>query len=133
MNVYEEVIQNKINEIAGKEITSDIQQIVHETEDISSEIIKTLLFYACNPTHIAPIIYSRNCLSQLSSEWLCAKIKDLVFQSVNIYDDWEYRRFLELSEIISKDLLEWAISISSHSSNSDIIDAAADFTERLIK
>ena len=44
MNVYEEIIQNKINEIAGKEITSDIQQVVHETEDISSQIIKTLLF-----------------------------------------------------------------------------------------
>lgn len=112
---------------------SDIQQVVYETEDISSEIIKTLLFYVCNSTHIAPITYSRNCLSQLSSEWLCVKIKDLVFQSVNIYDDWEYRRFLELSEIISKDLLEWAISISIYSSNSDIIEATADFTEYLIK
>ena len=110
MNVYEEVIQNKINEIAGKEISSDIQQVVHETDDISSEIIKALLFYACNPTHIALITYSRKCLSQLSSEWLCIKIKNLVFQSVNIYDDWEYRRFLELSEIISKELLDWGIS-----------------------
>ena len=132
MNVYEEVIQNKINEIAGKEISSDIQQVVHETDDISSEIIKALLFYACNPTHIALITYSRKCLSQLSSEWLCIKIKNLVFQSVNIYDDWEDRRFLELSEIISKELLDWGISIAIFSTNPEIVEAAEDFKKRQV-
>lgn len=132
MNVYEKVIQNKINEIAGKEVSGDIQQIIHESDDVSSEIIKTLLFYACNPTHIALITYSRNCLTQFPAEWLCIKIKNLVFQSVNIYDDWEYRRLLELSEMISKDLLNWSISIANFSTDSEIIEAAEDFKNRQV-
>ena len=47
-----------------------------------------------------------------------------MFKSINIYDDWDYRRFLELSKLISDDLLDWAISISNNSQNHDIIEAA---------
>ena len=120
----------KINEIAGKEISNDIQQVVCESEEISSEILKTLLFYACNPTHIALITYARNCLSQLPAEWLCVRIKELLFQSENIYDDWEYRRFLELSEIIAKELLDWAVSIAKFSTDPEIVEAAEEFKSR---
>ena len=129
MNVYEEIIRQKINEKAQKDISNNISSIINEPDDISIDIIKILLSYACTPTHIAPITYARNLLSQIQTEWICEKIKDLVFKSINIYDDWDYRRFLELSKMISDDLLDWAISISNHSQNPDIIEAAEDFKE----
>jgi len=127
MNIYEEIISQKINEKAQKNISNDIQSIINEPNDISLDIIKILLSYACTPTHIAPITYARNLISQIQTEWICEKIKNLIFKSINIYDDWDYRRFLELSEMISDDLLDWAISISNHSQNPDIIEAAEDF------
>ncbi len=130
MNVYEDIIRNKVNAAAGKQICDDINQLLHEPEEKASEIIQILLSYACNPTHIAPITYSRECLRQLPSEWVSSKIKDCVFKSVNIYDDWEYRRLLELSEMISEELLEWVISIARYSDNPDIIEAAEDFKVR---
>lgn len=133
MDVYEKTIMNKINAAAGKEIFFKVNEILEASDNISSEIVMILLDYACAPTNISPITISRNCLKQFPADWITNKIMKLVFRSVNIYDDWDYRRFLELSEIISKDLLEWAISISCFSDNSDIIEAAADFTERLNK
>ena len=112
---------------------SEVDKILELSDNISSEIVIILLSYVCDSTHIAPITISRECLKQFPVDWITNKIMRLVFKAINIYDDWDYRRFLELSDLISKDLLEWAISISNHSNNSDIIEAATDFTERLIK
>ncbi len=133
MDIYEKIIKDKINVVAGKDIYFKVNEILEISDNISSEIVMILLSYACNPTHITPITISRNCLKQFPVDWITNKIMKLIFKSVNIYDDWDYRRFLELSEMISTELLEWAISISNHSDNSDIIEAATDFTERLSK
>lgn len=127
MNVYEQIINQKINKKAQKDISNDISSVINEPDDISIEIIKILLSYACTPTHIAPITYARDLLLQIQTDWISNKIKDLVFESINIYDDWDYRRFLELSKMISDELLDWAISISNNSQNPDVIEAAEDF------
>lgn len=132
-NIYEKCIKDKINAAAGKEIYFKVNEMLELPDKISSAIVMILLDFACNPTHISLITIARNCLKQFPVDWLTDKIMKLVFKTVNIYDDWDYRRFLELSNMISDELLEWAISISYHSDNSDIIEAATDFAERLNK
>lgn len=78
-----------------------------------------------------PITIARNCLKQFSIEWVSLKIKQTVFRFIDITDDWDYRRLLELCELISLDLLKWAIELNEKSTNSDIAEAVDDFNERL--
>lgn len=133
MNVYEETIRKTVNSYSKADVYFEPEKIIALPNEISNEIISYLLSCACCAQNELPINIGRKCLSSLPADWITNKLKNLIFKSINIYDEWDYRRFLELSNLISKDLLEWAISISNHSNNSDIIEAAADFTERLIK
>lgn len=133
MNVYEDAIKDKINSISGFEIFFKPEEIICLPEKLSDQIVCYLLSCACCGQNELPINIGRKCLCSFPKDWICNRIQKLLFKSINIYDYWDYRRFLELSNVISEELLEWAISISYHSDDSDIIEAATDFAERLNK
>lgn len=127
LDPYEEKIRKKINKIANEDIYFKPLEIMQKSEDVVDGIICELLSNACCGQNVLPIEISRRLLRTFPIEWICCKIKKLVFQSININDDWDYRRLLELAELISKDLLIWAISLSDNSEDPDIIEASNDF------
>ena len=132
-NVYENAVKERINAAAGQDIYFDVEKILKLPDNVSSEIVMILLSYGCEAQNELPITISRECLKQFPADWITEKIMRLVFKSINLYDEWEYRRFLEIAELISDDLLEWVISIAHYSKDPEIIEAASDFTERLNK
>ena len=133
MHPYEEAIAKSLNKIANKEIYFSVSEIMDLSDEVASEIVGKLVFWACNPTSIMPITIGRKCLKQFPVEWVSPKIKQTVFRFINITDDWDYRRLLELCELISTDLLKWAITLGADSTNSDIIEAIDDFNEHITK
>ncbi len=130
-NVYENAIKEIINSAAGRDIYFNVDEILKLPDNISSEIVMILLNYGTEASNIAPITISRECLTKFPTDWVTGKIMKSAFKAVNIYDDWDYRRLLEIAELISKELLEWVISIAHYSKDPEIIEAAEDFTERL--
>ena len=84
-------------------------------------------------TNIMPITIARDCLKQFPVEWVSPKIKQTVFHFIDITDDWDFRRLLELCDLISIDLLKWAITLGADSTNPDIIEAVDDFNEYIIR
>lgn len=131
MHVYEKAISDKINAAAGKDIYFHADEIMALSEDASSEIIGILLSYGCQGQNVLPIMISRECMQQFPVEWVSEKIRQKVSVSIDINDDWEYRRFLELCELISIDLLRWAISLNENSTDPYIAEAVDDFKEYL--
>lgn len=131
MHPYEKAIADSINIIANKEIYFRTSEIMALSEETASEVVGKLISWACQPTNIMPITIARNCLKQFPIEWVSLKIKQTVFRFIDITDDWDYRRLLELCELISLDLLKWAIELNEKSTNSDIAEAVDDFNERL--
>ena len=133
MHPYEEAIAKSINKIANKEIYFSVYEIMALPDDTASEIVGELVSWACASTNIMPITLGRNCLKQFPVEWVSPKIKQTVFRFININDDWDYRRLLELCKLISTDLLKWAITLGANSTNPDIIEAVDDFNEYITK
>ncbi len=131
MKSYEEVIRDKINQTAGKDIYFNVPAIMELSETTSDKIISELLGNACSATHIMWISTGRKCLTAFPTNWIVPKIKKLVFSSIDINDYWDYRRLLELSEMISEDLLIWALSLGEDSDDYDIAEAHDDFMQRL--
>ena len=131
MNVYEEDIVGRINKIAGKSVYFDVVEIMNSPESICNEIITLLLSYACQSQNIKPITIAKNALIKFPYNWITEKIMKLCYQTMNIDDEWEYRRFLELVQIISNDLLKWAISLSKDTSSQEILIIANEFSELL--
>ena len=130
MQSYEKAIADSLNNTANKEVNFSISEIMALSEKTAAEVIGKLIFWACNPTNIMPITIARNCLEQFPVDWVSPKIKQTVFRYIDINDDWDYRRLLELCELISLDLLEWAIELNEKSTNPDIVEAVNDFKER---
>ncbi|MDD6278833.1 MAG: hypothetical protein PUA81_03460 [Oscillospiraceae bacterium] len=131
MHAYEKAIADSLNSIANKEIYFSTSEIMALSEEIASEVVGELISWACQPTNVMPITIARNCLKQFPVEWVSPKIKQTVFRFVDITDDWDYRRLLELCELLSLDLLKWAIELNDKSTNPDIAEAVDDFNERL--
>ena len=133
MHPYEEAIAESLNKIANKEIYFSVSEIMSLSDSLASEVIGALLSWACQAQNDIPITIGRNCLKQFPVEWVSPKIKQTVFRFINITDDWDYRRLLELCELISTDLLKWAITLGADSTNPDIIEAVDDFNEHITK
>lgn len=133
MHSYEEAIAETLNKIANKEIYFSVSEIMSLSDSLASEVIGVLLSWACQSQNDTPITIGRNCLKQFPVEWVSPKIKQTVFRFINITDDWDYRRLLELCELISTDLLKWAITLGADSTNPDIIEAVDDFNEHITK
>ena len=72
-------------------------------------------------------------MKQFPVEWVSPKIKQTVFHFIDITDDWDFRRLLELCDLISIDLLKWAITLGADSTNPDIIEAVDDFNEYITR
>lgn len=127
MHPYEEMIADEINMAANKEIFFKPDEIMKEPDNISAEIISKLVSFACQGQNILPITIARDCLKQFPADWVSERIKETAFNSIDITDEWEYRRLLELSKIISPELLRWAVSLGENSDAPDIAEAAEDF------
>ena len=131
MHPYEKAIADSLNNIANKEVYFSISEIMALSEKTAAEVVGELVSWACDPTNIMPITIARNCLEQFPVDWVSPKIKQTVFRFIDINDDWDYRRLLELCELISLDLLKWAIELNERSTDPDITEAVDDFNERL--
>lgn len=133
MDRYEEIIAEDINGIANKELYFDADAIMNESNEVAEKIVSSLLFWACNPTNVSPILTARKCLTQFPVEWISDKIKTVVTTTIDISDDWDYRRLLELSELISNDMLSWSLNLMKDSDDDEIKEAISDFKELLGK
>lgn len=133
MHAYEKAIADALNHIADKEIYFHTSEIMSLSDTLASEVIGTLLSWACQPTNVLPITIARDCLKQFPVEWVSPKIKQTVFRFIDITDDWDFRRLLELCDLISIDLLKWAITLGADSTNPDIIEAVDDFNEYITR
>ena len=131
MNTYEKWIADSINKIANKEIFYTTDMIMRDSEEISANIVAELIGWACKPQNESSIRIARDCLKQFPIEWVSLRIKQTTIKSIDITDDWEYRRLLELCELISTDLLKWAIILGEKSTNPDIVEAVDDYNKLL--
>lgn len=133
MDSYEECIKNEINQIANKDIFFDIDAIMSADNEVSERIVATLLSWACTATNTSPITIARKCIIQFPVEWISSRIKTVAAQAIDCSDWWDYRRLLELSEMISADMLKWALNLMTESKDEEIIEALSDFNKRLLK
>ncbi len=132
MHLYEEMIRDRLNQTAGKDIWFKIKEIMDLPETTVDAVVCELLGYACSSTNIMPITIGRECLQAFPSEFITEKIRKLALSAIDINDDWDYRRLLEVAELISEDLLIWALSLGEDSDDYDITEAHNDFKLRLL-
>ena len=91
--------------------------------------LRFLIQEACCPTNDWLIIRGREGILRIDRIWRLEHILEEAKECIDLTDDWEYRRFLELVELSAFELLPEVILIGKDSDNEDIREASQDFRE----
>ncbi len=131
-NIFEKDICDAINKITD-EGYNNIKSLNELPIDKAREILSILLEFACKGQTHAYINISRKLILQIPLNWLLDNFIIVVETTIDLTDEWEYRRLLELASYISKELLKWGVDIGLNSKDTEINEAAEDFKERVIE
>ena len=94
-------------------------------------VIAVLLEYACQAQNVVNIELGRAGLVALPREWLLARIEPALEPLFAVNDAWEYRRMLEVAELLDAALTRKLIRRGLESENEEIREAAEDWRDAL--
>ncbi len=89
--------------------------------------VQSALRCACCATHARPIVLGREYLAEAERPWLVSRIERIAASSVDMNDDWDFRRLLELYRMLDAGLLARLVEVGLRSSNPGIVEAAQAF------
>ncbi|MGG4460866.1 hypothetical protein ABEX29_21450 [Brevibacillus porteri] len=123
---YELRMRADINQIyAGA--YDDINTITTVPLETGVKVLTVLLESACHGQNIGPIVLARGLLKNISSEWLYQHLPVIVRECIDLDDEWEYRRLLEVVQEIVPLLLKEYVLLGLHSKNEEVREAAEDY------
>lgn len=104
--------------------------------EIGIKMLSIIISYACQAQNTAIISIARMEFSKIPKHWVIQYIDNAVNMGIDLNDEWDYRRLLELiseSKPYLNDVLKSYISKDKLHSNLEIREAAEDFEEELFK
>src|SRR5579884_430531 len=93
----------------------------------SLEALKAAVSQACQPSSAPNIIMGRAEVFAMLRAWVLAHIEQAAYETLNLTDEWEYRRLLELFQQLDNSLVQRLIARGLTSPDADIREAAEDF------
>lgn len=102
------------------------------TDNLSSlEDLRIAVRRACEPTYVPYIEQGRSLVLGMSRPWVMQNIERTAVESLNLNDFWEYRRLLELLDLLdARDVLGRFISLGFESTDLDVREAATDYRDK---
>ena len=96
MSMAIEKIIDEINEISDG-LFDNITIIDQYALSTSKQVLKILIQYACLGQNCGPIELGRKKIGEIiNREWLIQHFMEVADESINYFDEWEYRRLVEL-------------------------------------
>ena len=77
--------------------------------------------------HVGNITAARGLLLRLSPVWLSSVLQKAIEEVVDLTDEWEYRRLVELLQELKSELWVFYLDYGMASGNAAIHEAAIDF------
>ena len=82
---------------------------------------------SCMPINAGKIQKGRNAVLELDCKWVLGNIEEIAKNCLNLKDYWEYRRLLELCELLDASLTKRIAQWGLCSDDPDIHEASEDF------
>ncbi|MFK7822134.1 MAG: hypothetical protein AB8G99_25790 [Planctomycetaceae bacterium] len=101
--------------------------IVTLSDEVATAVLAYLLGLACEAQNDANISYGRRAIVAVPRDWVVPRIHNVAKRSLNLADDWECRRLLELYSEIDHTLLHQFASVCSASADPYLAEAGRDF------
>ena len=111
-------------------ISADLGRITTRSEQNGEQILEAILLRGCQAQHTRNIVLGRLAAAEVPRDWLVARIERVAARVLNLEDEWEYRRFLELCGELDAGLLQRLVAHGLVSDNAEIREAAEDFQDQ---
>ena len=101
--------------------------IVSLSDDLATNVLRYLLALACECQNMANIGLGRRTLSAMPADWLTLRIHPVAESELDLTDDWECRRLIELYSLIDSQLALTFAKSCAESANPEIAAAGSDY------
>ncbi len=97
-------------------------------DEMSRKIAAIALGFACQAQNELGIRAGRDAFKRIPKNWAIDHLYATVASALDVTDEWEYRRLLELLKIEGlREQLDHYIRLGLESSNAEIVESAQDF------
>jgi hypothetical protein len=97
--------------------------------DIDLDKLREAVELACKPQNASRIVTGRKQVLAMPRQWVLERIENVAAESLDISDEWEYRRLLELAAILDAALLQRVVALGLGCDDPEIQEAAEDFRD----
>lgn len=92
------------------------------------DALRTAVELACQSQNGGRIVAGRQQVLSLPRSWVLEWLEPVAQEVLNLSDYWEYRRLLELAEMLDIKLLKRLVSRNLASTDPDVREAAEDYS-----
>jgi hypothetical protein len=95
--------------------------------EASLDALRSAVQLACRPQNASRIIAGRHRVLAMPRAWVLEKIEQVAAKSLDLSDYWEYRRLLELADLLDQGLVQRLVLLGLKCSDDDVREAAEDY------
>lgn len=131
MDSYEKRILDDI-ETVQVGCYSDITNLHKYPQELSQQILRKLIEWACKPQNDTAIVLARKKINEINKDWMKTHFLDVAKGCIDFSDYWEYRRLLELIVLVLPEVKMSALKICKDSEDEDIREVIEDYKEESV-
>lgn len=124
-DLFTEELYRKVDSIYA-DASSRLDRIGELPDGAGRRIVDALLKQACESQHLGKIISARKALLRLPRAWLSGALQDAINAVVDLGDEWEYRRLIELLKELNLPLLDTYLDYGIAAGSGAVFEAAMD-------
>ena len=125
-------LDNELVLLIPKLAYSDLVTCCQESESAARVLLGHLLLLSCQCQNAGRMMLARRALATVPSETLVTRLVPLAHELIDQDDEWEFRRLLELLSFLGLEhALREAIEVGLRSSQAEVVEAAAGFSQGL--
>jgi hypothetical protein len=91
------------------------------------DAFRSAMQLACRPQNAGRIMTGRQQVLALPRAWVLERINQVAVEALDLSDYWEYRRLLELAELLDAGIVQHFVKLGLASPDPDVLEAAQDF------
>ena len=97
---------------------------------LSLDALRSAVQLACQPQNTGRIMAGRKQVLDMPRSWVLEHIEQVAVEALDLADYWQYRRLLELTNLLDAELIQRLVPLGLGSSNPDVREAAEDYQAR---
>lgn len=108
-------------------VSSQLHRLGEFPDSVQRDVVTILLRQACESQNEGRIMLARRAVATIPPSCISRVIETAIHSGVDLSDDWEYLRLLEILREIKSDRLAHFVALGLKSEDLEIRQAAEDF------